>query len=113
MQLMPPEAIISMPVLSERILVCSTLGPASIPSFDISVYTIVCTPISFIASASESAVLSLTFSQPSIATRPSFASTPTTICSAPNLSMAALIKSGFSTALVPIITLYTPRSRTS
>ena len=102
-----------MPVLSDKSFVCSTLGPDSIPSFDISVYTIVWTPISFMASARESAVLSLTFSQPSIATSPSLASTPTTICSGPNFSIACLIKSGFSTALVPIITRYTPRSNTS
>ena len=110
---MPPDAIISIPVLSDRSFVCSIFGPDNMPSFDISVYTIVFTPISFIASASEIAVLSLTFSQPSTATSPSLASTPTTICSGPNLSIACFMKSGFSTALVPIITRYTPRSRTS
>ena len=109
---MPPDAIISIPVLSDRSFVCSIFGPDNMPSFDISVYTIVFTPISFIASASEIAVLSLTFSQPSTATIPFFASIPTTICSAPKFSIACLIKSGFSTAFVPMIARYIPRLRT-
>ena len=51
--------------------------------------------------------MSLTSSQPEIATIPFLASTPTAILS-PNFSTASFTSSGFLTAAVPIITLEAP-----
>ena len=107
----PPEAIISISVIFVNFAVADTFTPESMPSLLISVNTICFTPASFILIARDSASVFDTFSQPCVATFPSFASIPTTILSSPNSFIADKTKSGSFNALVPSMHLFTPKSR--
>ena len=95
---------------SDSFLYRDTLVPSIMPSLEMSVQATVFTPLSVSSFMNSYMSLPLPFVQPLVRTSPSSTSTPTAMCS-PYLSMAAFRNSGSSMAMVPSMTLSTPRAR--
>ena len=103
MLVIPPEAITGMLEARAMATVAATLTPCIMPSRAMSVYTMADTPSDSNRRARSVAFRVETSAQPSVATRPSFASSPTMIRPG-KAAQASATKAGSFTALVPIIT---------
>ena len=110
MRAMPPDAVISRPEICNSSRYRAMLVPCIVPSREISVAMIACTPASAQRRQKATPGSGVTSFQPFTATRPSRMSTPTAILGPYFCAMRA-VKSKSFTAMVPRMQRPTPRER--
>ena len=108
----PPDAMTGSGTAACISARASKFGPLIMPSVAMSVYTTAASGASLTCFARSTAFIRETVSQPSVATNPSFASTPRTIRSGCR-SAAARTQAGSCSARVPRTAQRTPQSNTA